>query len=111
MGLNRIKFIRGSNNSDCIQHLYFMDRDHNIIAAYDPFNLGNHGKELELQEHEEIVGIYGVYNRAQWFSSLGFIVKVRSPWIQDKKKRQYKSGKNIIDERKTQHKHNFGWKY
>ena len=67
-----------------------MDRDHNIIAAYDPFKLGNHGKELELQEHEEIVGVYGVYNRAQWFSSLGFIAKVRGTWITDKKRKREK---------------------
>lgn len=61
-----------------------MDTNRNVIAAYDPFKIGfkntASSKEIELRHDlgEEIVGVYGVLGQTHWFTSFGFITKIRS---------------------------------
>ena len=74
-------YICGSESHDCVQQLYFLDCHRNVIAAYDPFQIGIAGasKEIELRGDgkEELVGVYGIMGKYDWLSSLGFLTKVR----------------------------------
>ena len=77
MGLEQIKFVCGSATHDCVQSLYFLDRDRNVIAAYDPYKVGHGNKKHVLEDTEEVIGVYGVMGKTDWLSSFGLMTRVR----------------------------------
>ena len=54
-----------------------MDSTGNEVYAYNPKNTTVQTATYRLQENEELIGIYGVKDKSQWFSSFGFIVKMK----------------------------------
>ena len=55
----------------------FLDKGGKLIDKYNPMNHRVHeGTKYELQENEELIGVYGVKDLAEYFNSFGFIVKV-----------------------------------
>ena len=75
---NPVRYIRASETRDCVQQIYFLDQHKNVIDGYDPFSIGNFGREIELRTSEEIVGVYGVVDKRDWLTSFGFITKMRN---------------------------------
>ena len=59
-----------------------MDANGNEVKSYNPHGLGRGVIEHSLAENEELVGVYGVYNkRNSWyyFKSFGFLVRWKAP--------------------------------
>ena len=46
-----------------------------MITKYDPQGFGFDVNTVErfLEEHEQLIGVYGVKDRAKWFTSFGLI--------------------------------------
>ena len=84
-----VRYIQASDARDCVNYLYFLDKDRQIVAHYDPYQLGGNPKkdkllnrnkaenEIELAEDEKIVGVYGAMGGENWFKSLGLLTRVR----------------------------------
>ena len=56
----------------------FLDKNGGVIDHYNPNNRARQGNIHEIAENEELIGVYGVRNKAEWLSTFGFIVKVRN---------------------------------
>ena len=54
----------------------FLSKDGNEIAAYNPRNLERNGPIYDIADNEDLIGVYGVKDKRNFFSSFGFIVKV-----------------------------------
>ena len=69
---------REGDRDRCVHKLDFMDNDGNSIGEFDPLNAGRgNGKEFNIRENESLIGVYGVKDVQDYFTSLGFIVKVQ----------------------------------
>ena len=68
-----IKRIKGDNKFRSIKKLIFEDGSGKEIARIFASD-NNPGQEMELEEGEEIVGIYGNKNADQAMKNMGFIV-------------------------------------
>ena len=55
----------------------FLDRHGGEIDFYDTDNHSRDGPIYEIADNEELIGVYGVRNKQDRFTSFGFIVKVR----------------------------------
>ena len=58
-----------------------MDSEGNVFYKYDPSAYNTYGDIISYQlgENEELFGIYGSYgNESRWFTTFGFIVKVKA---------------------------------
>ena len=63
----------------------FWDKDGNLISSYNPLNWNYAANEIkhELQENEELIGVYGIMSNNGYYrclKSFGFIIKVKQPW-------------------------------
>ena len=52
-----------------------MDEGKEDVAHYNPFDLPKKGPVLKLRDEEELIGVYGVSGKANYFTSFGFLVK------------------------------------
>ena len=68
-----IKTIHGDASDKLIRKLFLKDKDKNDITKIEASN-DNAGQEIQLEEGEEIIGIYGNKNNDNCFYNLGFIV-------------------------------------
>ena len=68
-----IRTIHGDANKFNICKLHFKDINGGMIAKVEACNL-NFGKDMQLEEGEEIIGVYGHKNSNFVFHNLGFIV-------------------------------------
>ena len=59
--------------------MIFEDAVGKVIAKYENVATGGAYRKINLEENEELIGIYGSYNSNynNWFSRFGFIVKVK----------------------------------
>ena len=71
------KVIAGSQNWNFIRYLKFYDSKHKQVGAFNPNSHICEEKEQVLAENEELYGVYGVKDKKNYFSSFGFIVKVK----------------------------------
>ena len=55
-----------------------MDSAGRVVYEFNPSNHSRSTTSYELGEKEELIGVYGVMNNFNWFSSFGFIVKVKA---------------------------------
>ena len=53
----------------------FLDEEGNEIWKHRNWNFEE--KVINLAENEELFGVYGFKDRKDWFSTFGYIVKVR----------------------------------
>ena len=58
-----------------IYRVTFLDGKGKEIEKYHPKWFGQGGIVHELAENEELIGIYGVKDKQDYFTSFGFIVK------------------------------------
>ena len=76
-----IKRVKCANNNASFGYIYavkFMDKQGSQVSIYDPIQtIRNRDKEHQLGEAEELIGVYGVKGREYWFTSFGFILKVK----------------------------------
>ena len=57
--------------------VWLFDENGTQVAQYNPWDWDVYQGELvELRENEEIIGVYGVKDKVDWFSNFGFIAKV-----------------------------------
>ena len=74
-----IKRVKGAyynnGNSYCTYAVKFMDKQGKQVSICDPVNSIDYwaGKEHQLSDNEELIGVYGVNDKKDWFSSFGFI--------------------------------------
>ena len=60
----------------------FLDKDGKEVVTYNPFNEVDEideCREIKLAENEELIGVYGTYDKLDQppnISTLGFVVKV-----------------------------------
>ena len=71
---NSIAAYDGPSNTGLIR---FMDSSENEVYVYDPNNWSRATVEYKIGDNEEIIGVYGVKDKDIYFSSFGFIVKVK----------------------------------
>ena len=57
-----------------------MNKQGSELGTYDPdYRLLNlPGKEHQLADNEDLIGVYGVIGKYVWFSAFGFIVRVKN---------------------------------
>lgn len=69
---------RDNSNSPYTHAVTFLDRDGSVIDIYNPNNDAREGVVHAIAEDEELIGVYGVRNKANsYFSNFGFIVKIK----------------------------------
>ena len=76
-----VKYIQARDDGNsCIARITFLDKEGVEIDCYNPKLWKKEGEIRIVGEKEELIGVYGVRNKAgnDWFSSFGFIVRVRS---------------------------------
>ena len=56
----------------------FMDSSGKEVYVYNPSNDNHKTTSYMLSDDEELIGVYGVKDRRSYFSSFGFIVKVKA---------------------------------
>ena len=56
-----------------------MGKDGKEVYFYNPDNHPHAVKERHLAENEELIGFYGVKDKEDYFTTFGFLVKVRQP--------------------------------
>ena len=61
-----------------IYRIRFMDSAGREVYVYNPINVSVTTTSYQLGVNEELIGVYGVKNRNSWFTSFGFIVKVKA---------------------------------
>ena len=76
--ISKVMALNGPPEKPCVFGLNFFDNSGKNIGSFDP---GQRVKEkggvsYSLRQTEEIIGVYGVKDRARCLSSFGFIVKV-----------------------------------
>ena len=54
--------------------LRFKNEYKEMLGMYDPFQVGERGKEHILKDNEAIVGAYGVKDASTHITSFGFIL-------------------------------------
>ena len=57
----------------------FMGKDGKEVYSYNPRNHQDDVKERHLADNEELIGFYGVKDKLNYFTTFGFLVKVRLP--------------------------------
>ena len=78
-----VRSIFGRDKNDArnrINIVQFMDRDGAQINEFNPGNVeGNeeNGSTHQIAENEALIGFYGVKDKEDWFTTFGFIVKVK----------------------------------
>lgn len=66
------------DNSDFIYRVTFADKDRRDIDCYNPNIWNKDGiKTHAIAENEDLIGVYGVRNKEHWFTSFGFMVRVK----------------------------------
>ena len=65
--------IRGTYNSTILLSVHFLAKNGGEISKILP-NTSTTNIDIDLAEGEEIIGVYGIKDQAQYFWSLGFIV-------------------------------------
>ena len=76
--LKPIKSVWASDGDDAYaQRIRFMGKDGNEVYSYNPYNIQNVGKERHLADKEELIGFYGVKDKYNYFTTFGFLVKVK----------------------------------
>ena len=55
----------------------FLDNKSDEIDSYNPRNRAREGTVHEIKDNEELIGVYGVKDKDQYFTKFGFIVRVR----------------------------------
>ena len=74
LDLNKtIKSIKSDEDKKAIKQIYFQDKDGNEIAKIFAFK-NNEGQTMQLNDGEEIIGIFGNKDSYIDFTNLGFIV-------------------------------------
>ncbi len=68
-----IRTIYGDDSSRYMKKIFLKDKDNIEIAKIEVLN-DNPGQEMQLNEGEEIIGIYGHKDSENVFKNLGFIV-------------------------------------
>lgn len=56
-----------------------MDEYRQDIASYNPLEMKKKGAVIQLNDEEQLIGVYGVKGKQDHFTSFGFIVKVYDP--------------------------------
>ena len=56
----------------------FLDRNEDEVGVYNPRNYTYPECEQVIKENEELFGVYGVKGKKKYFTTFGFIVKVRN---------------------------------
>ena len=67
-------------NENKINAFRFYDDNDNMLREYKTEDITPthiHRKQ-ELEDNEELIGLYGVTDKEDWITSLGFIVKVKT---------------------------------
>ena len=60
------------------EKIRFMDGSGNEVYVYNPTNHQHSTTSYhQLSENEELIGVYGVKDMWEYFTSFGFIVKVK----------------------------------
>ena len=60
---------------DNVCRIFFMDENRQDITSYNPLEMKKKGAVTKLREVESLIGVYGVVNKKEYFTSFGFIVK------------------------------------
>ena len=63
--------------ADYINSIYFLDKASVEIASYKPGTSSKTGPAFDIAENEEIFGVCGVKDKKDWFTSFGFIVRIK----------------------------------
>ena len=77
-----VRSVQATEKNDTIKNLAFYDGTQKRIDCYNPAADNSclepiQGIVHEIGENEELVGVYGVNNRPQHFTTFGFIVRVK----------------------------------
>ena len=59
-------------------NIHFRDSEGKDISVYNPSNDTHQTTEYRFGDNEELIGVYGIKDKRSYFSSFGFIVKVKS---------------------------------
>ena len=76
---NPIRKVQQSHSGDVnyIYSIYFLDKANDEIANYNPGDNDKNGPVFDIDQNEEIFGVYGVKDKYDYFTSFGFIVRTK----------------------------------
>ena len=82
--MNQIKRVIATDadgNWASVTRVKLMNKQGRELGIYDPYPYGDidkiQGKEHQLADNEDLIGVYGVMDKNDSFSAFGFIVRVR----------------------------------
>ena len=61
--------------SDYVHRIWFFDKDNRKIQLHNPTGKKESGPTFKIGEDEELIGVYGVMNKRNYLTSLGFLLK------------------------------------
>lgn len=78
--LSAVKRVRAEfsqEESGFITVLQFLDKDDKPVGSYNPKieEKATLSSFVQLDEGEELIGVYGVHDKQDWITSLGLIVR------------------------------------
>ena len=72
----KVAFVQAHDgDGDTISRIHFMDEQKQELGCYNPYSLTQKGPLLRIQDGEELIGVYGVKDKSNYFTSFGLIVK------------------------------------
>ena len=68
-----------ANSEYKIKALKLNDENDHTLHEYktDDLNHSHNRRKYRLEDNEELIGVYGVTDKEDWITSLGFLVKVK----------------------------------
>ena len=76
----KVHQVQAEDGRNFVKRITFLDEAGEQISSYNPTNYTRGGKIYQIEEGEELIGVYGDYGEqtGQWcFQSFGFIVKLK----------------------------------
>ena len=75
-----MKAFDGNGNQDGVYAVKLMNEQGSELGIYDPEHMLESfpGKEHQLADNEDLIGVYGVMGKSDWLSAFGFIVRVKN---------------------------------
>ena len=67
------------DNDGSLMEIKFLDSVMKAIGSYNPYQERGKATMHRLAANEHLIGVYGVSNRKEWFTSFGFLVKAKQP--------------------------------
>jgi len=77
-GEKTIKRVEAHEGADWVYRIDFLAADGSIVHSYNHGNSSNKVTAFDIGSNEELIGVYGVKDKSNYFTSFGFIVKVKT---------------------------------